>query len=103
MCWVGVVDGTVLPIHWFEENDSCVSVNGDSCLDMLKSVVWPAISRSAKSFGFFAAKRKKFWFQQDGVPCHCTNRCLQFLNDNEKNIKIKKINKKFNINYLSSK
>ena len=59
MCWVGVVDGRVLPIHWFEENGSCV--NGDSYLDMLKTVVWPSVSRTAK--------RKKFWFQHT-LPQH---------------------------------
>ena len=73
----GVFDGRVLQIHWFEENGICVSVNGDSYLDMMKSFVWPSVSRTAK--------RKKFWFQQDGAPCHCTNRCLQFLNDKFEN------------------
>ena len=38
MAWVGIVDGQVLPIHWFNS-----SVNGQSFLDMLEKVVWPAV------------------------------------------------------------
>ena len=37
MAWVGMVDGKVLPVHWFEG-----SVDGDVYLDMLKTMVWPA-------------------------------------------------------------
>ena len=45
MAWVGIVDGQVLPVHWFQG-----SVTGQSYLDMLKNVVWPAVR--GKSTGF---------------------------------------------------
>ena len=61
---VGIVDGQVLCIPWFQG-----SVTGLSHLEMLKKNVRPAV----KSF----ATKKKFWFLQ----VHTTNDCLTFLKD----------------------
>ena len=73
MCWVGLVNGKILPIHWFEEDGQPVSVNGDKYLDLLVETVWPAVR--------IPTAGKKLWFQQDGAPCHCTNRALAILNE----------------------
>ena len=66
MCWVGIVDGKILPVHWFEG-----SVNKDSYLAMLEDKVWPVVRGSAS--------RKGFWFQQDGARAHTAKACLDFL------------------------
>ena len=66
MAWAGLIDGKVLPIHWFEG-----SVNAASYLAMLKGLVWPAVRASAT--------RKQYWFQQDGASVHCTPEVLAFL------------------------
>ena len=62
MAWVGIVNGRVLPIHWFDGN-----VTADAYLKMLKGVVWPAIRRE-----------KGLWFQQDWARVHTTNEVLDF-------------------------
>ena len=66
MAWVGIVDGKVLPVHWFEGN-----VDSNKYLDMLETIVWPAVRGSAT--------RKQYWFMQDGAPPHCTAEVLEFL------------------------
>ena len=66
MAWVGIVDGQVLPVHWFEG-----SVDGPTYLAMLQTVVWPAIRGRVT--------RRAFWFQQDGASPHCTGEVLAFL------------------------
>ena len=66
MAWVGMVDGKVLPVHWFQG-----SVDAAAYLEMLRTVVWPAI----KSL----ATRKRYWFQQDSASPHCTAEVLEFL------------------------
>lgn len=68
MAWVGIVDGQVLPITWFDG-----SVTGEKYLDMLENKVWPAIKG--------VASKNKYWFQQDGARVHTTNDCLAFLQD----------------------
>ena len=68
MAWVGIVDGQVLPVHWFQG-----SVTGQSYLDMLKNVVWPAVRGSSS--------RKEYWFQQDGARVHTTNDVKKFLTE----------------------
>ena len=45
MAWAGLVNGKVL-IHWF---DADVSVTGETYLEMLKSVVWPKVSKKVNS------------------------------------------------------
>ena len=72
MCWVGIVNGEILPIHWFEEDGRPVSVNGDRYLTLLENI-WTFVGSKAR--------RNGFWFQQDGAPSHCTNRALEFLHD----------------------
>ena len=56
MCWTAVVDGRVL---------------SDAYLSLLRENLWPEV----KSL----ASRWKYFFQQDGAPCHCANQCLEFL------------------------
>ena len=68
MAWVGMVDGRVLPITWFQG-----SVTGQNYLEMLENKVWPAVKS--------VATKKKYWFQQDGARVHTTNDCLAFLQD----------------------
>ena len=66
MAWVGMVDGQILPIHWFEG-----SVNGEKYLDMLKNVVWPAVRSKAT--------RRGYWMQQDGATPHIRKSVMDFL------------------------
>ena len=66
MAWVGVVDGKCLPVHWFE-----FSVNTGSYLEMLRTVMWPAVKNKVT--------RKNYWFQQDGAPCHPSATVMDFL------------------------
>ena len=66
MAWVGILDGRVLPVHWFQG-----SVDAKAYLEMLKEVVWPAIRGRAT--------RREYWFQQDGASPHCTPEVLAFL------------------------
>ena len=68
MCWAGVGDGKILPLHWFEG-----SVTENTYLNMLKEKVWPALK------GF--ATKKCLWFQQDGARVHTANSCLKFLQE----------------------
>ena len=65
MAWLGVVDGRCL-LHWFTG-----SVNGDSYLHMLQTVVWPAIRHRATA--------RQLWFQHDGAPPHVTTSVMDFL------------------------
>ena len=67
MAWAGLVNGKVL-IHWF---DADVSVTGETYLEMLKSVVWPKVSKKVNS--------RKLWFQQDGATVHTTLEARQWL------------------------
>ena len=66
MAWVGIVDGQVLPVHWFSG-----SVDDPTYLEMLRTKVWPAIRNRAS--------QKQYWFQQDGASPHCTLDVLSFL------------------------
>ena len=66
MAWVGIVDGQVLPVHWFQG-----SVDSSTYLSMLKDKVWPAIRSKAT--------RRNYWFMQDGAAPHCTQEVLSFL------------------------
>ena len=50
MCWVGVGDGKILPLHRFEG-----SVTENTYLNMLKEKVWPVLKGSAT--------KKRLWFQ----------------------------------------
>ena len=68
MAWVGIVNGKVLPVHWFQAN-----VDSPAYLDMLRTMVWPAIRGMAT--------RHQYWFQQDGASPHCTPDVLSFLAD----------------------
>ena len=72
MCWVGLVNGKILPIHWFKEDGQPVRVSGEKYLDLLEETVWPAVR--IRTAG-------QLWFQQDGAPSHSTNRALAFLNE----------------------
>ena len=67
MAWVGMVDGRILPVVWFEG-----SVNSEVYLEqVLKNAVWNAVKG--------VATRRMYWFQQDGATCHVTDSCLDFL------------------------
>ena len=60
------MDGKCLPVHWFHG-----SVNSDAYLEMLKTVMWPAVKARAT--------RQQHWFQQDGAPPHVTPPVMEFL------------------------
>ena len=62
MAWCGIIRGQVIT-HWFEG-----SVNEDSYLEMLETVVWPVVKNM-----------RGIWFQQDGAPPHVTPRVLEWL------------------------
>ena len=66
MAWVGIVNGRVLPVYWFEG-----SVTSNKYLTMLETMVWPAIRSRAT--------RDQYWFMQDGASPHCTASVLDFL------------------------
>ncbi|XP_043212879.1 uncharacterized protein LOC122376980, partial [Amphibalanus amphitrite] len=66
MAWVGVVEWKCLPVHWFTG-----SVNSDAYLEMLQTVVWPAVRARATCH--------RYWFQQDGAPPHVTAPVMDFL------------------------
>ena len=66
MAWVGMVDGRILPIYWFEG-----SVNGEKYLDMLKNSLWPSIRSRAT--------RQNYWMQQDGAAPHISGPVMDFL------------------------
>ena len=67
MCWAGLIDGRVV-IHWFDEDER---INQHIYLNMLQTVVWPAVSA--------VATRRGYWFQQDGARPHTTNMVLDWL------------------------
>ena len=67
MCWGAVINGEII-LHWFPLN---TSVNQHVYLDMLKSVLWPAV-RGVSS-------RRSYYFQQDGATAHTTNMVLEWL------------------------
>ena len=66
MAWVGIVYGKCLEVHWFEG-----PVDGAAYLEMLKTVVWPAVRHHAT--------RLQYWFQQDGAFPHVTAPVMEFL------------------------
>ena len=68
MAWVGIVDGVVLPVYWFEG-----SVDSQQYLEMLRTHVWPAIRHRAT--------RKGYWMQQDGASPHVTAPVMEFLRE----------------------
>ena len=65
MAWVGIIDGRCLPVHWFEG-----SVNGATYLEMLETIMWPAVRA--------VATRRGYWFQQDGAASHVTSEVMDF-------------------------
>ena len=71
MCWAGIIDGTVLSLHWFQDdNESPTTVNSERYRAMLEDLMWEAVKSKAS--------RKGYFFMQDGAPPHCTNVVLQF-------------------------
>ena len=60
MCWAAVINGQII-LHWFPLN---TSVNQHEYMDMLETVLWPAIKN--------VSKRRQYWFQQDGAISHTT-------------------------------
>ena len=66
MAWVGIVDGKVLLVHWFQG-----SVDSAAYLNMLQTMVWPAIRGKAT--------RHQYWFMQDRASPHCTGEVCSFL------------------------
>lgn len=40
MCWAGIINGRILPIHWFEPG---VSFNGEIYHGLLKDKLWPEV------------------------------------------------------------
>ena len=69
MAWAGLINGKVV-IHWFLEGER---INQHNYLDMLKTVMWPAVSH--------VATRRQYWFQQDGARPHTTGTVLQWLEE----------------------
>ena len=73
MIFVVIVHGMVPIVHVFLYFDgNKVSVDGVSYLDLLQEVIWPRLHE--------IADRSALWWMQDGVPPHCTNAALAFLN-----------------------
>ena len=70
MCWVAIVDGLVLRPGWFEKGEF---VNEQRYLDLLQQSLWPEVRH--------IATRREYWYQQDCVPCHRSNECLNFLHE----------------------
>lgn len=70
MCWAAIIEGKILPPVWFNTG---TSVNSESYLALLKNNLWPAV-RTVSS-------RRQYTYQQDGAPCHCANKCLDFLSE----------------------
>lgn len=69
IAWVGIVDGRILPVVWFEG-----SVNSIVYLEqVLKNSMWNSVKN--------LAARRQCWFQQDGASCHVTAECLDFLHE----------------------
>ena len=66
MAWVGIVDGKCLQVHWFDG-----PVDGAAYLEMLQTVVWPAVRHQAT--------RLQYWYQQDSASPHITAPVMEFL------------------------
>ena len=66
IAWVGIVNGRVLPVYWFEG-----SPTSNKYLIMLETMVWPAIRAKAT--------RDQHWFKQGRASPHCTASVLDFL------------------------
>jgi len=72
MAWVGLVDGGILSVYWFrDENGNATNVNGESYGRMLNDHVFPRIKNKAR--------RERWWFQQDGATPHCTTANIEML------------------------
>ena len=69
MRWVGLVNGKILAIHWFEEDG------------LGQPVFWKRLCGLQYAKLRIPTAMKKLWFQQNGAPSHCTNRALAFLNE----------------------
>ena len=68
--FVCVVDGRVLPVVWhIDENGKNISVNSERYVEAVKEVISHLPQR----------KLKKLWWQQDGAPCHTSNRTMEEL------------------------
>jgi hypothetical protein len=67
ICWGAIINGQVI-LHWFPLN---TSVNQHVYLDMLKTVLWPAV-RSVST-------NRQYWYQQDGAMAHTTNMVRDWL------------------------
>ena len=70
MAWAGIADGKILPLFWFDEGQS---VNSDAYFHVLEEHLWPAVRDEANS--------EQFYYQQDGATPHCSNKCMQFLQE----------------------
>ena len=69
MAFVVVVNGKALPVFWHEdENGDPVSVNTDRYILAIQTIL--------KHFPKRELKSKRFWWQQDGASCHCSDRSL---------------------------
>ena len=71
MAFVVVIEGRVLPVFWHEENGEPVSVN----TQMYKLACQTVLSHFPKR----KLKSKKYWWQQDGASCHCSNESMDEL------------------------
>ena len=70
MCFVAIVAGKILPPIWFPPG---TSINSDKYLEILRDLVWPEIQK--------IPGHQRFYYQQDGAPCHCAKKCLEFLSE----------------------
>ena len=75
MCWSGIIDGTVLSLHWFQDdNESPTTDNNEIYRAMFENLMWGAVK--------IKAIRKGYFLMQDGAPPpHYTNVALQFLKE----------------------
>ena len=66
MAWIGDLNGQVLPVYWIAG-----SVNSDTYVEMLKTVVWPAVRGRVT--------RRQHWFLQDSASPQCIQEVLVYM------------------------
>ena len=72
MAWVALVDGEALKVRWMvDEEGKNAKVTGASYLDMVQNQVWPEVKGRAR--------RRGWWWQQDGAPVHVTKDVIDFV------------------------
>ena len=67
MCWAAVINGQIIT-HWFPFYSS---VNHHVYLDMLETVLWPAVKG--------VSARRQYWFQKDRATSYTTHMDREWL------------------------